>query len=123
MTESTYLWKQVWDLIDLPKVNFFFWILMHKKKPTGENMIKRGIVGPHRFSLCCSAIETMDHLFVDYPFSQEVWKITLSGINVIAPSQNTFTTLFSSWKVRYPQEMQRKSNWQRIWQAIPKYLC
>jgi hypothetical protein len=47
--KSTSLWKQVWDPIGLPKVNFFFWILMHKKALTGENMITRGIV------------ETMDH--------------------------------------------------------------
>jgi hypothetical protein len=59
---------------------------MHKKTLTGENLIKRGIVGPHRCPLCCSTIETMDHLFVDCPFSQEAWKITLSGLNVTTPS-------------------------------------
>jgi hypothetical protein len=36
--ESTSLWKQVWDPLGLPKVNFFFWVLMHKKVLTGENL-------------------------------------------------------------------------------------
>jgi hypothetical protein len=51
MEDLVALWKQVWDQMGLPKVNFFFWTLMHKKMMTGENMIKRGIVGPHRCPL------------------------------------------------------------------------
>jgi hypothetical protein len=86
-------------------------------------MIKRGIIGPHRCSLCCNALETMDHLFVDCPFTQEVWNISLHGLNVTAPTQITVVTLFSSWKARYPHAVQSKSIWNRIWQAIPKFLC
>jgi hypothetical protein len=109
MADSTALWKQVWDPMGLPKVNFFFWTLMHKKTLTGENLINRGIDGPHRCPLCCNAIETMDHLFVDCPFAQEAWKFTLNGLNVTAPSQITVTALYSSWKARYSHEMQSKS--------------
>jgi hypothetical protein len=121
--QSTSIWKQVWDPLGLPKVNFFFWVLMHKKVLTGENLIKRGIIGPHRCSLCCNALETMDHLFVDCPFAQEVWNLFLHDLNVTAPTQITVVTLFSSWKARYPHVVQSKSIWNRIWQAIPKYLC
>lgn len=109
MVDSTALWKQVWDPMGLPKVNFFFWTLMHKKNLTRENLIKRGIVGPNRCPLCCSAIETMDHMFVDCPFAQEAWKFTLNDLNVTTPSQITITALYSSWKVRYSHEMKIKS--------------
>jgi hypothetical protein len=58
--ETTTLWKQVWDPLGLPKVNFFCWVLMHRKVLTGENLAKRGIIGPHRCSMCCNALEMTD---------------------------------------------------------------
>jgi hypothetical protein len=121
--ESTILWKQVWDPLGLPKVNFFCWILMHRKLLTGENLTKRGIIGPHRCPMCCNAPETTDHLFVDCSFAQEVWKISLQGLNITTLNQISVVNLFSSWKARYPQEIQSSPNWKRIWQAIPKYIC
>jgi hypothetical protein len=123
LNETTTLWKQVWDPLGLPKVNFFSWVLMHRKILTGENLAKRGFIGPHRCPMCCNALEMMDHLFVDCPFTQEVWKISLQGLNATAPRQISVVDLFSSWKARYPQEIQSSPTWRRIWQAIPKYIC
>jgi hypothetical protein len=118
--ETTTLWKQVWDPLGLPKVNFFSWVLMHRKILTGENLAKRGFIGPHRYPMCCQALEMMDHLFIDCPFAQEVWKISLQGLNATAPRQISVVELFSSWKERYPQEIQSNPTWRIIWQAIPK---
>jgi hypothetical protein len=123
MIETTTLWKQIWDPLGLPKVNFFCWVLMHRKVLTGENLVKRGFIGPHRCSMCCNALETMDHLFVDCPFTQEVWKISLQGLNATVPKQISVVNLISSWKARYPQEIPSSPTWRRIWQAIPKYIC
>jgi hypothetical protein len=53
---------------------------MYRKILTGENLAKRGLIGPHRCPMCFHALETMDHLFVDCPFVQEVWKISLQGL-------------------------------------------
>jgi hypothetical protein len=104
--ETTTLWKQVWDPLDLPKVNFFSWVLMHKKILTCENLEKRGFIDPHRCPMCFHALETMDHLFVNCPFTQEVWKISLQGLNAIALRQISVVDLFSLWKARYPQVTQ-----------------
>jgi hypothetical protein len=123
LIESVIPWKQIWDPLGLPKVNFFCWVLMHKKLLTGENLTKRGIIGPHRCPMCCNAPETTDHLFVDCHFAQEVWKISLQGLNVTTLNHISVVNLFSSWKARYPQETQSSPNWKRIWQAIPKYIC
>ena len=96
---------------------------MHMKLLTGENLTKRGIIGPHRCPMCCNAPETTDHLFVDCPFAQEVWKISLQGLNITTLNHISVVNLFSSWKARYPQETQSSPNWKRIWQTIPKYIC
>jgi hypothetical protein len=62
----------------------------------------------------------MDRLFIEYPFAQEAWKISLQGLNAIASRQISVVELFSSWKERYPQEIQSNPTWRIIWQAIPK---
>jgi hypothetical protein len=123
LKETATLRKKVWDPLGLPKVNFFRWVLMHRKILTEENMAKRGFIGPHRCPMCFQALEMMDHLFVDCPFTQEVWKIALQGLNATAPRQISMVELFSSWKACYPQDTQSSPTWRRIWQAIPKYIC
>lgn len=79
-------WKRVWDPLSLPMVIFFCWVLMHQKILTGEYLLKRGIIGPHRCVLCINDLETIEHLFMDCPFTQEVWKIFLHGLNTIVHS-------------------------------------
>lgn len=116
-------WKQVWDSFGLPKINFFFWVLMQKKILTGENMIKIIIFGPHRCALCRKALETMDHLFVDCIFTKDVWNFILQHLNVSVPTQIYVVNLFSTWKVRYPHAISSKSLWFRVWHTIPKYAC
>lgn len=39
-------WRSVWHTDGLPKVNIFCWQLAQNKLLTGENLIKRGFLGP-----------------------------------------------------------------------------
>ena len=91
-------WKEVWDPMALPKVNFFFWTLMHRKILTGENLMKRNIAGPHRCTLCKEAMETMDHLFVECPYANRVWTHTLQGLKDVISTKTLVVDLFISWK-------------------------
>ena len=59
--------------------------IMHKRTLIGENLEKRGIIGPHRCPLCCKDQEMIDHLFIEYPFSQEVWLQATTGLNIHLP--------------------------------------
>jgi hypothetical protein len=95
---------------------------MHRKLLTGENLKKRGIIGPHICPMFFNSLETTDHLFVGCPFSQEVWNISLRGLNATVPNQISMINLFSSWKAHYPQEIQSNPNWKIIWHAIPKHI-
>ena len=80
------LWKSIWSPFCIPKVNFFTWLLMHKKALIGENLNKRWFHGPFRCYLCTSAIETSNHLLVDCVFTQEVWKMVLYRLSIPIPS-------------------------------------
>jgi hypothetical protein len=69
---------------------------MHMKLLTGKKLVKRGIIGLHRCSMCCNTLETLDHMFVECPFAEELWKISLQGLSVTVPKKITMVTLFSS---------------------------
>jgi hypothetical protein len=79
-------WKRVWDQSAIPKVNFFFWTLMHNKLLTGDNLEKRNIMGPHRCALCNNNSESAQHLFMDCTFAKEVWGLVLQDFQITIPS-------------------------------------
>eukprot|EP00253_Pinus_taeda_P024699 PITA_24699 len=64
-------WKQIWEPLALPKINFFFWTLVHNKLLTGDNLTKRKFEGPHRCALCRCQLETAQHLFLDCAFAKK----------------------------------------------------
>ena len=73
--------------------------------------------------MCCKDSETSDHLFMDCIFTQDVWSLTLHGLNVPVPEKISLVLLFSTWKSRYPYPIKGKLAWSGIWVAIPKYVC
>lgn len=120
---SAAFWKNVWELLALPKVNFFFWTLMHNKILTGDNMAKRKFAGPHWCALCRCNTETAQHLFIDCLFAKEVWDLMLQDFRISSPSQSTVSDLFAEWNHLYPQRIPHKSLWHKVWNALPKFVC
>lgn len=116
-------WKSFWENLSLPKVNFFFWTLVHNTLLTGDNLEKRNIAGPHRCELCRCHSETAQHLFLGCKFSKEAWDFALFGLQIPAFPQNTVADLFASWNNIYPHSIPSKSFWKKIWTAIPKFVC
>jgi hypothetical protein len=122
-SQTPAFWKDVWEPLAIPKVNFFFWTLVHNKILTGDNLEKRNIVGPHRCALCNNNAETTQHLFIDCNYAKEVWGLMLQDFQITIPPQNLVAELFASWNRIYPQRIPPKSFWRKIWTAIPKYIC
>ena len=56
-------WENVWSKDDLPKINYFYWILAHHKILTAKNLKKRGIEGLSHCILCKNSEETLEYLF------------------------------------------------------------
>eukprot|EP00253_Pinus_taeda_P006485 PITA_06485 len=122
-SQTLAFWKNVWESLALPKVNFFFWTLVHNKLLTGDNLEKRNIVGLHRCVLCSNNFETTQHLFLDCIFAKQVWGFILQDFQISVPSQNSISNLFASWSLFYPQRIPPKSFWRKIWIVLPKYVC
>ena len=54
----------------------------NKKIYTWDNLCKRGWLGPNRCTLYKSDVESIDHMFVDFSFTQEVLLILGSIFDV-----------------------------------------
>jgi hypothetical protein len=76
-SQTLAFWKNVWEPLAIPKVNFFIWTLVHNELLKGDNLDKRNIAGPHRCVLCNNNFETTQHLFMDCIFAKEVWGLIL----------------------------------------------
>ena len=56
---------------------------MHKKVLTGENLTKRGFLGPYRCCLCEQDVETLAHIFVGCAHAQKVWLNSCVGYLIL----------------------------------------
>ena len=74
--------KSIWKLKCPAKTRLFFWCILHNKVPTWDFLQKRGKQGPSWCSLCKSADENTQHLFLFCPFNSSLWAETLSLINI-----------------------------------------
>eukprot|EP00253_Pinus_taeda_P017122 PITA_17122 len=117
------VWKLIWESFSIPKINFFFWTLLHNKILTGDNLCRRNIAGPHRCVFCKKALETSVHIFLECEYAQKTWISFLAGLNVRPPMNCSITDMFLSWKARYPHNIVVKSLWHKVWIAAPKYMC
>ena len=96
---------------------------MHRKLVTGENLLKRGFLGPYRCCFCLQAVETLAHIFVGFIFALEVWAHFLLGLPYsFVPLNSEPDILFKNWYSRYPCSLPASHEWRKIWQAIPKFL-
>ena len=73
LSQDPFNWmKHVWKLHTSPKVHHFIWRTLNNALPVGALLATRGI---HSELACkrCGELETITHLFLDFPFAVEVW--------------------------------------------------
>ena len=90
--------SQVWNFNIPQKLKCFTWLAFYNKINTWDNLCKRGWLDPNICSLCKTAAESIDHLFVGCPFAQKV----LHGLGSIFDvhvdwSDLTLSGNFISW--------------------------
>ena len=113
--QAVSLQKSVWSSPSIPKVNFFTWLLMHKRAFTHETLTGRGFLGPYRCFLCNQDVQTFDHLFVECDFSRKAWVHILHSLPVPTPTQIEIVSMFISWKSRYLGILSNIPGWSKIW--------
>ena len=67
-------WKPVWYSQWIPKHTFILWLTIQDRLTTQDKLMKWGVQGANRCSLCQNESEDMQHLFFLCTFSSEVWR-------------------------------------------------
>jgi len=70
---QSWWWISLWKLKAPHKSRLLFWAILSNKIPTNCNLAKCNLNGSSRCSLCNSASQDTDHLFLHYPVSIEIW--------------------------------------------------
>ena len=117
------IWNKLWNNRTIPKIEIFNWTLMHGRILTGENLEKRGIVGPFRFPLCADAAETINHLFLNCPYATTVWMEVLKrwGNGRYLPVH--IHECFINWDNLYQGDLNEKKGVKACWMKIPQIIC
>ena len=106
----------------MPKIDLFCWTAAHKSILTGDNLKIRGMEGPSRCPLCCSEEETMDHLLINCPYSQEIWsEVLLLNLEDLVVPLNILD-LFATWASSSPFDLHKKDLLKLIWIWAPKAI-
>ena len=71
----------IWSADFPPSKSLLVWRFMHGKLPTDENLAARGCQLPSMCSLCCNALETSNHLFLECSYALHLWSWFASTVN------------------------------------------
>ena len=78
---TTHFWK-----LDTPlNIKCFSWLTIHNNILTWDLLIKKGFMGPGRFSLCRMDSKDYTHLFINCPFIVAIREVVSYLLGVIVP--------------------------------------
>lgn len=97
-SSSIPVWAKAWIKNLTPKVNYFSWILLQNKILTTNNLCKRGFQVPNICILYMADVESIPHLFINYPFAQEIWGKMLQLWDLYWVFPSTILDQFSQWR-------------------------
>ena len=117
------VWNYNWTNTTLPKIDLFTWTLLHGKILTGENLERKGIVGPFRCPLCAAAGETITHMFFQCSYANSVWKDVLDSWGGLRRMLENIHDCFNNWEKLYQGELIEKRGVRSCWLKIPKLIC
>lgn len=69
--------KAVWFKGNTPKHALNMWVAVQDRLPTRVRLAAWGMLIPTSCCLCSASEESMDHLFVDCPYTQILWSLML----------------------------------------------
>lgn len=100
--------KLIWQKFILPSRSFIFWGWAHDKKPTDDNLKKRGCSLASICCLCRSHLETSSHIFLTCSYSKNLWRWLISGTDLNLDLSNWCTLIlngYNSWSKLVQQIM------------------
>lgn len=82
-------WKRLWKIQCPTKNKLLFWSIQENKVPTWDVLQKRCFAGPRWCCLCREEVETIYHLFLECPYTLQVWSEVISLLIIRGAWQGT----------------------------------
>jgi len=80
------------------KLKCFFWLVIHNRTLTWDNLRRRGWTGPGICVLCREADEDLHHLFFNCCFAREIWRSICTTLRVHWQfGDNTVESIVQHW--------------------------
>lgn len=77
-----HIWKWVWKLRVIPKVQLLLWRCITDSLPSKVNLVRRSLVVDPRCSRCGEGFESLEHIFRDCPWSKLFWRSSSLRLDV-----------------------------------------
>lgn len=79
------------------KCKFFVWLVLHDRYWTADRRKRHGLQDDDTCVLCSQSPETIKHLLVTCPFSQQIWFKSLRWFGWEAVASSTHTSKLAEW--------------------------
>lgn len=103
-----------WNRLVLPKVGCFVWLALKKWIWMSDRLEKLNIAHSFQCVMCNKEVETIDHLFLNFPFAQYCWFHVMNKLNLVMPIPKMLWYILQSWPTPYSNSM-----FACIWKCIP----
>lgn len=98
--------KTVWFKDNTPKHAFHMWVTVQDRLPTRSRLAAWGLLTPTICCLCLLSDESRDHLFIDCPYSKDIWKMMLQKLSLTTLSFDSWAHLLT-WPASAPNQSMR----------------
>jgi ribonuclease HI len=81
------------------------------------------VVWPSRCALCSQDEETIPHLFAQCPYATTTWNLVLGNLFILTTQALSYKEFFQNWGKNYRGNLRNKPGLNKLWIAMPKYIC
>lgn len=101
--------KFIWKL-KVPLKKIFMWYLSREAVFTKHNLAKHHWNGK-KYSFC-DWEETIQHLFISYPFARLMWRVVFIAFNLLPPT--SISNMFGNWLVGLIDNLRLEFEWEYV---------
>lgn len=109
----------VWSPRSIPRQSFHAWLVVLDRTPTRDRLISWGLQVSHLCLLCNANSESRDHLYMDCPFSFDLWTLIATKCQLL-PLQNWYALI--NQMTSLPPPRSKKLLCLLAWKAVMYWL-
>ncbi|XP_057779536.1 uncharacterized protein LOC130998119 [Salvia miltiorrhiza] len=99
--------RWIWEKFIPERRSLICWRIIHKKMPTIDGLVRRGMAGPNRCIICCQDEESIDHLFWRCRALKTVWTDFLAwfGKEEYLSFDDIHSVLVTAWHEKFSTQV------------------